>query len=254
MIHTTSEEPAASIELMNREITITDVMQQGEFQFFKIHSNGIAFSEECPEDHWIEVTKQALNGLEQSGITHCRMMAKVADCINFGEAKFGDRHSQALDATRGYLKYNEKTVANACWVFSKIEESRRRVDTLSLSHHEAVAKLPPEEQNEFLEKAEAEALSVSALKDEIKEKHPGKKKTVTSKKGNKSASDKAPTEKEALDGAESVLLYFEDAEMPEKMGKLATWKKADLTRWNKQLHPLEMLAKRIRNAAKKSKA
>jgi len=239
---------------MNRELTVADVMSQGEFQFFQIHENGIAFSEECPEEQWMEVTKQALNGLEASNVSHCRMMAKVADCINYGEAKFGSRHSQALDATRGYLKYNEKTVANACWVFSKIEESRRRVDTLSLSHHEAVAKLPPEEQNEFLEKAEAQALSVSALKDEIKEKHPGKKKALAKKGKSTGKDDPAPTEEEAKDGAEKVLLYFEHQEKPENKGKLSTWPKADVVRWAKLLHEHEMLGKRLRNAAKKAKA
>lgn len=253
MIHTTADEPAAESQILSQELTVADIMGQKEFQFYDIHANGILFKEDCPEEEWLEVTKQALNGVEASSVSHCRMMAKLADCINFGEKKFGERHSQALDATRGYLKYNEKTVANACWIFSKIEESRRRVDTLSLSHHEAVAKLPPEEQNEFLEKAESEALSVSALKDEIKEKHPGKKKALA-KKSSKGASEKAPTEKEAMDGAEKVLLYFEEQEKPENKGKLGTWPKADIVRWNKQLHEIEMLAKRLRNAAKRAKA
>jgi len=234
------------------EITLQSVMAQGEFEFFSIHENGIAFREECPEEEWLALTKHALTGLEASGVTHCRMMAKVADCINFGETKFGSRHSQALDATRGYLKYNEKTVANACWVFSKIEEERRRVDTLTLSHHEAVAKLDPEEQDEFLAKAENEALSVSALKDEIKERHPSKPKKLA--KTTPAKKDGAPkiTEDEAIKAAETLANYFDQAE--EADGPLSKWDAKRIERLNKVMHQLEMCAKRLRNAAKKNKA
>jgi len=235
------------------ELTLQSVMAQGEFEFFSIHDNGIAFREECPEEDWMELTRQSLNALEATGVSHCRMMAKVADCINFGEAKFGSRHSQALDATRGYLKYNEKTVANACWIFSKIEESRRRVDSLTLSHHDLVAKLTPEEQEEFLAKAEDEALSVAALKEEIKARHPSKPKKLAPPP-QRDADPDAPkiTEAEAIAAAETLANYFDQAE--EVDGPLSKWEADRVARLAALTHPLEMIGKRLRNAAKKNKA
>ena len=89
----------------------------------------------------------------------------IGDWIRVGEARFGERYSQAVDGN----DYEEKTFRNWVWVAGKVEMSRRR-DNLSWSHHEAVAALPPDRQDELLDKAEADGLSVRALRAEVNPK------------------------------------------------------------------------------------
>jgi hypothetical protein len=83
----------------------------------------------------------------------------IGDWIRVGEARFGEMYSQAVDAA----DYEGKTFRNWVWVAGKIEMSRRR-DNLRWSHHEAVAALPADQQDQFLDTAEAEGLSVRALR------------------------------------------------------------------------------------------
>ncbi len=64
-------------------------------------------------------------------------------------------------------------MTNWQWVFGRIPAPIRHLQ-LTYSHHEAVAKLPQDEQREFLDHAENEGLTVKELCDQIKERHPSK--------------------------------------------------------------------------------
>lgn len=229
-------------------ITMQDVMSsQATFPFFQIHNNGVEINEACPEDDWRALAKAAAEAFQATGITHCRMIAKLADILNFGDAAYGERSADVIDCTAGFMKLSAKTIENAMTTFLKIPESRRRVDELTFEHHKAVQKLSAEEQEEFLKLAVDEGMSVSALKDAVRERHP--KKTTTKQK--KTIDPDAPkiTEEEAIKAAETLCNYFDQAE--EKDGPLAKWEPERITKLNNVCHPLEMLAKRLRNAAKK---
>lgn len=86
----------------------------------------------------------------------------VGDWLNYGERAYGEKYSQAMDATG--LDYS--TVANAAWVSKSVEVSRRR-ENLSFSHHREVAKFEPAEQDEWLDRAEAEDWSRSELREQL---------------------------------------------------------------------------------------
>ena len=88
----------------------------------------------------------------------------LGDWLLFGENKYGEMYSQALDATE--LDY--QTLADVKYTASKVEISCRN-ENLSFSHHKAVAPLPPEEQEYWLDKAESEGLTRRELRQEIKE-------------------------------------------------------------------------------------
>ena len=77
----------------------------------------------------------------------------IGDWIVFGETHYGEAHAQAIDATA--LSYS--SINSARWVASRIPQDRRRSD-LSWSHHEAVASLPPLEQETVLRQAQTERL------------------------------------------------------------------------------------------------
>jgi hypothetical protein len=83
----------------------------------------------------------------------------LGDAIRFGEAVYGERYAQAIEAT-GRAK---STLMNYVSVARRVPPSRRRA-RLSWSHHEAVASLEPRERDRWLDRAEAEGLSVEELR------------------------------------------------------------------------------------------
>ena len=81
------------------------------------------------------------------------------DWCNFGERKYGEKYSQALEAS----DYERSTLRQASWVARQIEMSRR-LDNLSWSHHLEVAALEPEDQDRWLNRADKEQLSSRDLR------------------------------------------------------------------------------------------
>ncbi len=94
----------------------------------------------------------------------------LGDWLNYGEQKWGEKYSQALDAT----DYALGTLQNSSWVASHIPASRRH-ENLSFSHHQNVAQLDPEEQDKWLDKAEEEGWTVFEMRQNIYNKDKPKK-------------------------------------------------------------------------------
>lgn len=87
----------------------------------------------------------------------------LGDWIRYGNAKFGERYATASRITG----YDAQTLMNMVYVASRYEISRRR-ESLSWSHHEAAAALDPKEQDRWLDLAEAQKISVSDLRAELR--------------------------------------------------------------------------------------
>jgi len=83
----------------------------------------------------------------------------VGDWWRYGEQRYGERSAQAIESGRWAFG----TWANAGYVAGRVETSRRR-EVLSWSHHYEVAALPPDEQDRFLDLAEAEGLGHKDLR------------------------------------------------------------------------------------------
>ena len=64
------------------------------------------------------------------------------DWLRFGERKYGEMYSQAID----HSKLDYQTLANSTYVSGAVEFSRRR-ENLSWSHHKEIASLEPEDQD-----------------------------------------------------------------------------------------------------------
>lgn len=169
---------------MSEELAVIDVsglLDQGEFHFGIVSPTGIVLKDDISESTWLELAKNAIGLWEKLGQKHLSMSMKVADILNWGEEHLGERYAQAIDLTRRSLIQQSKTVENWMRVFRAVPPSRRR-ENLTYSHHEAVVKLDATEQEEFLQRAEDEGLTVKTLRSEIQERHPRKprasKKTV----------------------------------------------------------------------------
>lgn len=93
----------------------------------------------------------------------------LGDWIRYGERRWGERYDAAIDLTG--LEYG--TLANVVYVANHVEFSRRR-ENLPWSLHHEVAPLPPDEQQAWLDRAEAEGMTRErlrrALTDERRER------------------------------------------------------------------------------------
>lgn len=147
-------------------------LQQGQFEFWITSLTGIAIAPEIPEHKWKTMTENVAFMFEATGRKHSQCAMMLGDLLAFGEDRFPD-YANVIDSTREYMRVQMKTLINWSYIAKKIDPSRRR-ENLSLSHHEAVAKLPADEQNEYLRLADNEGLSVTELKKKIAESHPGK--------------------------------------------------------------------------------
>ena len=83
----------------------------------------------------------------------------IGDLLLFSELRYGEQFSQLLDSTG----LAPKTLTRARYVASKFEPERRRSAPLSFSHHRLLADLGPEDQDRWLDRCEAEGLSVHEL-------------------------------------------------------------------------------------------
>lgn len=118
----------------------------------KISATGLALPESLTYDDW-ERCGEALQAAEGS------ISWWLGDWLNFGERKYAEKYSQALDPEAK----NYGALRNAAWVSKQVELSRRR-DKLSFAHHQDVAPLEPIEQDEWLSKAENEGLTSKELR------------------------------------------------------------------------------------------
>jgi len=82
----------------------------------------------------------------------------VGDWLQYGERTYGEKYTQAVEATG----MKAQTLMNYAWVASKVNLCVRR-DSLSWSHHKEVASLPEPKQAQWLDTAEAEHLGSDEL-------------------------------------------------------------------------------------------
>lgn len=145
-------------------MTQLDTVAAAGFDGAEVSSVGLTIDPALPFERW-----------EQMGLFIGRLREAslwwIGAWINHGEAAYGEKYAQALDATG--LDYGR--LRNIAHVEGRVALPRRR-DNLSFYHHELVAKLPPREQTRWLDKAEKAEWSGRELRDALVES--GKIETV----------------------------------------------------------------------------
>jgi len=84
------------------------------------------------------------------------------DWLNYGEARYGEKYAQAIETT----DFARQTLLNVASIAKRVPPERRR-ESLSFSHHEAVASLKPAEQDRWLSEAESEGYTVKRLRSRL---------------------------------------------------------------------------------------
>jgi len=83
----------------------------------------------------------------------------IGDWLNYGEAKYGEKYTQALEQT----DYQYSSLAQYKWV-SGVFEFSSRLENLSWSHHQEVASLNKPLRDYWLDRAERDELSKNDLR------------------------------------------------------------------------------------------
>jgi hypothetical protein len=84
----------------------------------------------------------------------------IGDWIRYGNTRWGEKYVDAAKITG----YDGKSLRNMAYVASRFDLSRRR-DNLNWSHHAELAGLSQDEQDQWLERATHDRLSVADLRD-----------------------------------------------------------------------------------------
>lgn len=87
----------------------------------------------------------------------------IGDWVRYGSVRYGDKYAAASQVTG----YDVQSLMNMSYVASRFDASRRRPG-LSFSHHAELAGVAPEDQELWLDRAEAGGLSVRALRTELR--------------------------------------------------------------------------------------
>jgi hypothetical protein len=87
----------------------------------------------------------------------------IGDWVRYGSVRYGDKYAAASQVTG----YDVQSLMNMSYVASRFDASRRRPG-LSFSHHAELAGLPPEDQELWLDRAEAGGLPVRTLRAELR--------------------------------------------------------------------------------------
>lgn len=121
-----------------------------------VTSTSLVLPANFPIEEWLNL----IGGLKN---VKDRQKWYLGDAILFGEAAYGERYAQALDAT----DYDYQQLRNIVWVCRNVRHSVRTA-ALSFSHHQAVAALEPELQAKWLEVSINHGLTSKQLKQAIK--------------------------------------------------------------------------------------
>jgi len=110
----------------------------------------------------IDVHKWVRAGQRLGAMTRCSQWW-LGDWVRYGTVRWGEKYKEASRITG----YDIQSLRNIAYVAGRVEVSRRR-DNLTWSHHAEVSSLAPEEQDRWLDLAEAQKMSVSDLRIELR--------------------------------------------------------------------------------------
>src|SRR5207302_3471319 len=109
---------------------------------FTIRETGIDFCDELTFDEWEQL------GARLSRVGKCIGLI-IGDWINYGEKRYGQTYVEALKRTG----FDYGTLRDFAYVARSVALSCRH-DNLGFEHHKVVAKLPPEDQRQWLNAAQ----------------------------------------------------------------------------------------------------
>ncbi len=133
-------------------------MSKIEFKSFRLTSTKLEAIGDPTFEEWLEVGKF----MHQAGKS---LHFWLGDWLNLGERKWGEKYKEAIALTG----FDYQTLRNDKWVARQVDLSVRK-DNLSFTHHLAVAEFESDEQEELLNIAEKQKLTVKDFHNLIKQR------------------------------------------------------------------------------------
>jgi hypothetical protein len=124
------------------------------------NSTGLTFPAQLTEKDWLEVGRK----LGRAGGS---LQWWIGDWWAYGEHRYGDR--KALVEADDWIGPSFGACMNCATVTRAFTETSRRREVLPYSHHVEVAALPPAEADLLLDEAEAQGLTIRALRERVKQ-------------------------------------------------------------------------------------
>jgi N6-adenosine-specific RNA methylase IME4 len=130
-------------------------------EYCKATKTSLTFKENTPYEVWEEAGRQ-MKSISGS------IQLWLGDWLNFGERKYGEKYSQALDEGN----YEYQTLMNYSSIARRTEATRNllTVSRLSMGHWNHIANLDPKSQITFAEKSNDNNWTVLELRDAIRDK------------------------------------------------------------------------------------
>lgn len=123
---------------------------------FNVMTTGVQFADTVTQKDWEAFGEMVVN-------INTAIQWIIGDWLAYGiQREWGKTYEEAAQLTG----YTVETLRDFVWVASSIDLSLRN-DTLSFTHHRAVAHLPPEQQVSFLETAAKERWSMRTLRSQV---------------------------------------------------------------------------------------
>ncbi len=126
----------------------------------KIYPNGLVFTRELEIGDWMKFGSFIAE--QERG-----RMFQLGDFVNYGEAEYGEKYSQALSHT----DYKEGTLRNAAYVCNAIPLKFRN-PRLTYSHHYHVSRLDLDEAKRLLKEGLKHDMTAEAFKQYVISIHP----------------------------------------------------------------------------------
>lgn len=118
------------------------------------------------EEEWAYFGSELIGRTLEHDRTLCGLKFAIGDWLNIGVSRYGD--DAALQGLPESTNYSVNTIRRCARVASLIPDERRRPDVLGFDHHDAVARLSADEQEEWLQRAEEEEMTVASLRHSLK--------------------------------------------------------------------------------------
>lgn len=139
---------------------MTENVQLAAGKYFAVTDTGITFDDSTPFYDWMKKGEE-LHLIIKLFDKNVRWW--LGDWILFGEHKFADRYTQALESSM----YSIGTIRNCVYVCRNVPPHVRNKN-LQFEHHYAVAKLDEPEQIKWLELAEKNAWTLSEMRKHMR--------------------------------------------------------------------------------------
>lgn len=133
--------------------------------YITVSETGAEVSPDTPFEVWRQATESWISVSESVEIV-------VGDLLQFGEARYGDDFAQVIGRS-------ERTLSNWKSICSRVPRANRQAG-LGISHLSAVKSLPPQSQQDWLQKAAPESegerprMTVRELTEAVRDSEHGK--------------------------------------------------------------------------------